>query len=41
MMPIRKKLLAGGGIMNQLTDLEKLKGKFELRNVLIILDLNF
>ena len=26
MMPIRKKLIEGGGIMNKLNDIEKLKG---------------
>lgn len=26
MMPIRKKLLEGGGIMNKLNDIDKLKG---------------
>jgi hypothetical protein len=30
MMPIRKKLLQGGGILNQLNDIDKLKCKIYL-----------
>ena len=37
MMPIRKKLLEGGGIMNKLNDIDKLKGKRNLDILLIFL----
>jgi len=30
MMPIRKKLLEGGGILNQLNDIEKLKSEMDV-----------